>query len=476
MKLLFLKNNLWIIFAIITIVFCLAIGIIKSNSDLPWFDEVYFADITHSVLQDNTLTLNVLLSPEKALIYGPVYFYTQKVVLSFLGFGMWQFRILNIAAGILLLIIFWIIAKKLNISKLNICILIALIAFDSRFIFNMASGRMDLLALALFMIGWFLFQNNINRTFFLIFIAGIISSISFLTTPRIGFYFLVYILTFVIEYITSDKRNKILIQYLVFGFLVLVPILIWIYSTYGSIFNYSSFFFNDPLIANHYGGSIFPVKYQIPIIVLWFISGVYVFRSRKNILNPFLIALFFFPVFHLIFIKEVGPYSAMMMPFIYFGIIISVNSIPKKEFSILPGIFVLYLFLFSLSSTFNNIASREFTNSDPFRTFLKSKNITNRNVLADFPYYYLLTENGNRFISFYNTKDELTENNLNNINIEYAIISNENYIKNGELFRKLGFVVMAEYHSKKGEDFFYKIARYLKKNNRTGYDGFILKR
>lgn len=472
----FLKKNLWMIFVIGVIGLCLANSISLVFYSLPWYDEVFFADITHSLVVNNTLTLNMLLSPVEASVYGPVYFYTQKVIIYFLGFGMWQFRLLNLASGIALLIIFLTIAKKLNISKLNICILIALIAFDSRFLFNMSGGRMDLFALALFMGGWLLFRNTAKRTYMVIVIAGLLSSLSFLTTPRIGFYFLVYILIFILEFTKSNNRNKIFIQFLVFGFAVLAPVLIWIFYSFGNLTSYVNYVFNNPAIANHFGSSIFPVKYQIPLIILWFLSGVFVFRSKGNILNPLLVALFSLPFFHLVFIKEVGPYSAMMMPFIYSGIVIGVNSMPVKKLSVIPGIIAVYMFLFSLSSAFNNIASVEFTNPDSFNTFFRSQGIINTNVLADFPYYYFVTENDNRFISFFNNKTELTANNLNKYNIGFAVITKENFNNNSDFFKELGFNTIEDFSTKKDESFFYKIALSLGKNIRIGYDGFVLKR
>lgn len=470
-----LKKNLWIIIVIGIIGICLVSGIIRICYSLPWYDEVFFADITHSLQVDNSLTLNMVLPPVEATIYGPVYFYTQKLIVSFLDFGMWQFRLLNFASGIGLIVTFLTIARRLNLSNVNICILIALISFDPRFTFNMTSGRMDLFALALFMGGWLIFINSDRRTFFLIIVSGIISSLSFLATPRLGFYFLVYILIFICEF-SVRERKRTFFQYAVFGLSVLIPVLSWIYYSYGDLSNYFDFIFHNPDIGNHYGGSVFPLKYQIPILILWFFSGLYHFRLKVNFLNPLLVSLFSIPFIHLIFIKEAGPYSAMMMPFIYLGIVIGVNSIPVRKLSLIPGIIALYLFLFSLSSSFNNIASLRFLKPTLFETFFRSQVIINENVLADFPYYYFITGNGNRFISFYNTKKELTEDILNKNNIEFAVITKGNFDKNSDFFKNFGFNTISEYNSKKEEGLFYKVAIYLKKNIRSGYDGVVLKR
>lgn len=472
------KKYSWLIINISVIGLCLIIGIIKICSEMPWIDEVFFADITNSLIHDNNLSLNIMTNPVHVITYGPVYFFIQKLLLSFLGFGMWQFRVINLVSGILLLFVLWIIAKKLNISKLNICILLTLLAFDSRFMFNMTSGRMDLFALLLFMTGWLLFYNNVKRTYLLVFLAGIISSMAYLTTPRIGFYFFIYVFTFVIELIESKTRIKIIQQYALFFLSILLPIFMWIFYAYGNILKYFDFYFNTPVIASHLGGSVSLPKYQIPIIILWSLSGLFVFRLKSNIYNPVLVTIFLLPLFHLLFIKEVGPYSAMMMPFLFLGIIVSINLFKKKLLSIIPGLYALIFLVFPVSSCFSDLASLEITNPKSFQIFLQSQKITNSIVFADFKYYYFIAENNNRFITFEHTKFELNEcSSINSKkNIEYAIISTETYSKDNQLLKKLGFTIIAEYHTKKTENLLYRAALFLKRNVRTGYDGIILRR
>lgn len=70
----------------------------------------------------------------------------------------------------------------------------------------------------------------------------------------------------------------------------------------------------------------------------------------------------------------------------------------------------------------------------------------------------------------------MTENDLNKNNIEFAVITKDNYDKYSDFFKKLGFNTISEFNSKKGESLFYKVAIDLKKNIRTGYDGVVLRR
>ena len=65
---------------------------------------------------------------------------------------------------------------------------------------------------------------------------------------------------------------------------------------------------------------------------------------------------------------------------------------------------------------------------------------------------------------------------LNKINIEYANISKENYSKDSKKLKELGFVIITEYHAKKGESLFFRVSMFLKRNVRPGYDCFVLKR
>ncbi len=474
-----MKKNLWLIF-VIGIIFLSFLNVIIDVLNYPsWQDDVCYADITKCLIANNKLSFNMMLLPTNALIWGPVYFYVQKVFLLFFGFGLWQFRLLNFVSGIAIIFIFWLTAQKLKISKLNTFILIALIAFDLRFVFNMSSGRMDLFTLALFIIAFLLFQNSFKRNYLNIIFSGMIASIAFLSTPRIGYYFLIYILMFVIEIISSKNKKKTFIQYALLCLFILLPILIWISVSFGSITNYLNSYLNSTFFTTNIRTSIFPQAYQIPILIVWFSSCVYILKSKKNILNPFLVAIFSVPFLHLLFINEVGPYSAMMMPFVYLGIMLAINNIPNKKFSIIPGIIASIMFLFSIFSTFTNV-TLEFTHPDSFRVFLKSQNISNENILSDYCFYYFINETNNRFISINDNKNELTENNLNKFGIDYAIVTKENYSKNNKIFDELGFHILKEYHTNTNDGFFYSIAKSLKnirkKSINSGYDGFILKR
>jgi len=482
------KTQLKII-SIFFIVLYLAISIYMLFYKVPWVDEVYFADVTHSVLSNNTLEVNLFLSPNlEEFMYGPIYFYSQKIILLITGFGMWQFRLLNFISGLLVILLFWHISKFLHISKVNSILFIVLVAMNGKFVFNMRSGRMDLFALFLFISGVILFQKEFffqkkdKINYLLAIFAGIIISLSYLTSPRIGFYFLAFPILFLIEILSNSNRKTILIKYSIFSFAIILPITIYAYTYFGSISDYIHFYLGDAEVKYHLGQSTLNGIgiFQIISLFLWIVSAFLTFKFVKNFKNPFIVMLFIVPVFHLFFIKEVGPYSAMMMPFIYLGIMLGIEETQKRIFSIIPAILAIIFVLIFLNSTINDIASYEFTNPSGIKSFLKTQKIKNKNVLADFRYYYFITKSNSRFISFdytYNASPShkpLTSENLVANDIDIAIISLFNYKNNIKLFENLGFEKLIEFKSQDGRSVIYKFARRMGKTIRSGYDGVVL--
>ena len=472
----FLNKNLWIILTIGCIILCLVYTIIQAIHHVPHDDETALASITQHFIKFNKFYSGYLIEDSERLEYGPVYFFIQKVVASVIGFGMWQFRVLNIVAGISSIMIFWKIAKDLNISRINIFILIASIVFNPRFLFGMVNGRMELFILTLFIGGYYLFIKSNNRNYVVIIISGIILSLAFLSSPRIGFYFLAFVFSFVVEFIESDNRKRTIIKYSFFCVSIIIPIFIWIFNVFGSISAYiNSIVINGPG-ASHFGVSIFAMPNQIPATILWLIACIYIFRLKRNMLNPILITLFSIPIFHWLFIKEIAPYSSMLMPFVFLGIIIAVNSAPKKVFSIFPGILALYFTLKFISNFSGVLSSLELTNSKSFNTFYKSQGITNKNVLADAHFYYTITEHSNKFTLYSQAWMFLSKETVKKYDIEYAVISKENFNEKHELLNECGFRVISEYSTKKSKSMFDIITEFGHAPRFRRYDCFVLKR
>jgi hypothetical protein len=81
-----------------------------SKSPLPWYDEIFFADVTNNLIKSGKLELNVIASKEGSpvYIYGFLYFLIQKYLAFDLGISMLQFRLVNFISGILVVFLLFV--------------------------------------------------------------------------------------------------------------------------------------------------------------------------------------------------------------------------------------------------------------------------------------------------------------------------------------------------------------------------------
>ena len=78
-------------------------------SPLPWFDETFFASITHSFINGSGFQLAVCplqSNGEPVLLYGPVYFLLTGLITKTLGFGLFSFRLANLLGAIVSIFLF----------------------------------------------------------------------------------------------------------------------------------------------------------------------------------------------------------------------------------------------------------------------------------------------------------------------------------------------------------------------------------
>ncbi len=181
----------WFLFVLV-----LALGFATLNiSPLPWYDEVDFASITHSYAQNKSFTCsaNDLYFPVKGtevLYYGPVYFVLTGIITKLFGFGIFQFRVLNFVSGIVCVYLFIKLFERLSgkqCTPVNKLIIALLMVSDYTYMQDMHSGRMDLLALMLVLIGLLLADSSSRRIWLNFSLSGFFIAAALLTTPRVYF-------------------------------------------------------------------------------------------------------------------------------------------------------------------------------------------------------------------------------------------------------------------------------------------------
>ena len=359
-----------------------------SISPLPWFDEVFFAQMSLNLKQGLGLKLNWFLNPamnqKEVLLYGPVYFWIQAAVIKWAGFSIFFFRLLNFLSGIGIVYLGFSISKNYSAGKLNSRIFCLLLSLDTIFLQNMHSGRMDLFGILLFLAGLRMLLAE-RRSAVSILLQAFCFSAAYLVTPRIG----VYIVgLWPLAYNLFIHKGKYLLHYSILLLLTVVPILAWIFFKFGSLQAYFQMFKSIEGDVRYLGFNLFPRKFEIPsLLVLVFFIGAGIVKKKFSLIKLVFLSLIFM---HLLCIKEVGPYSAMFMPFLYLLIV----GLYKELSGLIYKMAIVSLLVYNLSIfTFKSVVlMADYSN----RTSGKLQNIISgmvpkgKTVLADFRFFYFL--------------------------------------------------------------------------------------
>jgi 4-amino-4-deoxy-L-arabinose transferase-like glycosyltransferase len=462
---------LWLIYHVFTL----------NISPLPNFDEVFFSDISSSYATSGKLNLAIGKmpgdNPDEILTYGPVYFSFQGFILEHFGMNIITGRLTSFISGIFIFLCFYFFSKKSLNNSVAIVLVLILLTTDSRFNSSMHSARMDLLAVALYLVAIYLIFRGDN--FLLSFLAGVFIALSFLTTPRIVFYFsgIIYL---IIHDVFILKRS--LKKYLIVGFLSLLILFFWVFSAYGSIYNYVYHFLNlgnygelnTSGLEKHFGFNGLNFHLINPsFVIFYFVFGLAIINKQLDRISIFVSIIVFS---HVIFIREQGPYSAMIISFVYWFIVYNYLKFYKtvsviKHFNYL----LLFLLLFNISSFvlkgFFIYINKEGRRIDYVDAKISPYDLNNKNVLSNYKYFYYVKDRKANFSSM-----ELVSNYLNDSNIgkfQYAILDYATYIQFEEKYKehiKHKILLKSKLKSKS------KLTEFISKkfNIYVNYDGYFI--
>jgi hypothetical protein len=354
-------------------------------SPIPWNDEIYFADLSMSLAQQQGL-INTILpidNPPFVYIYGPIYFYIQALLIKLFGLKIFLFRFVNFISSIGIL---WVLYRYFRVNKL----LILLLAISPLFIQNAHSGRMDLFATFFALVGYVPFSKNNNVTFYKISILSFFFLLAFLTSPRVAFLFPgVYVFLFS-KFSLKWRDVSLMIIPIITVFAGLIA---WSLNTTGSLFGAYLPIFQSNIAQSsemHMGISFIRGHIDDLISLFFLFFGViYYLKYRNLVVLSMLVNYLLFSIF----VKEVGPYGAMVLPFIILGIsqIDFSNIYFRASFILILSIFSFY-FLGKTVILLGSISSRNHNNLD---NFIKSNIPSGEKVFATNEYYYSLLNNNN---------------------------------------------------------------------------------
>lgn len=388
----------------VSIFFLLLIGIWHITSlpfsPLPWFDETFFASITHSLLSGKGFMLEVsqlMTGGNEVLTYGPVYFLFTSLSCSIFGFDIFAFRLVNLIFAALSVFIFFRIQKAIGIKPVIVKIITSLLIFDVIFLQNAHSGRMDLVALFFALLAYLQFFKNDKRirSFVLMSISG---TLGILTTPRIAIILAPVFIIYFIQLIRRQAWKRA-------GILAVLPIglyLIWIYIGFGSMESFLSHYIGNSISNNqevgllHFLGGNFNIPYfQYPLILVGLVSFLLLLVFRKSRLIT--LSLFLPISFYYLIVKDTGAYSAMIVPFWYLIISYFIHEF-KNDLNSYPYLRYIYyiaiLSLFALNAGIFFIKSgvvlltSEERNPRKLNEWVQKHIEHGTNVVGDDRYYY----------------------------------------------------------------------------------------
>jgi hypothetical protein len=258
--------------------------------------------------------------------------------------------------------------------------------------------------------------------------AGIFISLAFLTTPRISFYFISLFFLFIYDYF-SGKRN--FFKYLTIGVISSFIILFWIYFQFGSIDYYIQYLSNlenygeknTSSINKHLGINGLSFHLINPAFISVYITcGILFYYKLFDRITLFVFVLI---LSHVLFIFEQASYSAMILPFVYWFLVFGLKKIKKIStihFYLKKLLLILLFFNLTIFSikTIYLIVSSEGRNINYIEQKLLSYNFSEKKVLSNYEYFYLVNEKKGIFTSIELVNEKLNDSSLNKF--QYAIL------------------------------------------------------
>ncbi len=448
----FKQNPQWVFF----LIFALSAFLLIEKYMVPWFDEVFYADVSLDFLNNGTFFCRVDAprTTLEVLIYGPVYFVMSAFSFHCFGVGMWQFRWIGLLSAF---VIFAILVKKLSkgTSALYAFLFLILIATDRVVNFNMHSGRMDMLAMFFLLISVLLFSHKEQSNFsYKDVLSGLFLALAALTTIRILFF-----LPFVIflPFLQPDRRvrMRLFIRLTTVVVVLIIAYINWIYYAYGSVKGMIEYMnkMSASLVNQHFSGfpgnifdKLFRKWYEAPKFLAFYISVIYLFRKGKfagDIVLSFFVLL---TMGFILLVDEVGPYRAMVFPFVYFVILYAVfqfqSSIENKRKKYL--FYAIYLFIVVVNIIFISAryaviwGSWRATSSVQLDQIIKNTIEPKSKVWGDFKYYYACKKINCEYVSN-NTLTPVAEKFIKKqFRPQYLIVSHpESFYKYGSFLQNI---------------------------------------
>lgn len=453
-----------------------------SFSPIPWFDEVFFADITKSYIETGRLELRMApyaFQEKEVLTYGPVYFWLTSLTSYIFGFNPFSIRLVNlVACWFSIFIFFKLITVHYNVSKKIGLFFSLLILLDPIVHSSSHSGRMDFLALsfAITSLYFLLQQKDSEKVQWLsTSISGIAAGIAILTTPRIAVIIVPLGLIMILRWALQKKINR-LYEGLLWGGLIIAIYSPWFIIKFGNIQSLISYYST----LSHFvaGGGKIPYTFW-PIILITISVLMFNLKLRtlvfliKNELA--IVSLVIIILFHLLVTLTSAHYLGIIMPYylmlIIFLIVNNTSYLIKNVIFLLLPIFIAF---FSLKAIF---LFSDLSKRDPkaVTTFLKKNIPPGASIAGDYKYFYQIKKSNYKFIDYQYSvfTSEIAIADYINKNVSYLLLPRQGYESSAileNLLKNKGWEIKDHLEYKNNNSILNKI---LPSSLSTSYNGIL---
>ncbi len=432
------KNNVWrpcIIFLAVGYVLFSVVTI--SVYQMPWFDEVYYADASWSFLTQGNFSVPIDY-PRNAggSLHVPMFSVIQAGVFKLFGLGVWQVRLLPLLSGLAVFLIVARLVFKATRSEKYTLLFMLLFMSDRAINFDLHSGRMDMLSLLFVLLSVLLFERTLKWKGMVlptvcVVLAGLLLSAGFLTALRIAVATIPCVLLLFLY--KPERRGFYSYSLIIYGIMAALPVIAWLWFAYGGVADAYTTTSNVEGFSNHFGilsslvGNVFRRTYEVPKMLLFYSAIIYLFcMHREQVRQNFFFCMYaLITLGFILFVIERGPYRAMFFPFVYFSIIVGIHLIkhpPLKKLGIaaLTGVLGINI-LFSMPRMIYLVMNWSAIQHDKVAEQIYLEIPPSSRVITDYRFYYILMKNKCEILIPRNSAADIVEYAENDFNPEYIL-------------------------------------------------------
>jgi 4-amino-4-deoxy-L-arabinose transferase-like glycosyltransferase len=308
-----------------------------ARSHIPWFDDTFFASIADTLLRTGEfrLTVSPIWFDKPVYLYGPTYFVLVAGTFAKLGLGVLQYRLTGLIGAFALLGIAFRLLHREGVATRVALAACALMALDPIFLEFLRVGRMDLLAVFFFLLGYLFLVDSRQTTgrmgIVYSVLSGVTASLGVLTTPRPGYLLIPMGLILLHRCWVSPFAYRFAQG--VFWLVGFVPLcLAWIAYAFGGIAALLAYF--SQFAGDYAGTGLGIVTVQKPLLaLLLFFTLLKVVKEPRALLDEFPVFVGLGILLFFLLVKNTAPfgggYTILVIPFEYMALAWLIANCPR---------------------------------------------------------------------------------------------------------------------------------------------------